>query len=117
VGVLWPDGTSTIDDSRAFEPVGEIIDEHDVWPGDVCMYTGGDQERIAIVQKADWETRIGQVRWYSTEEVDQVSLLELDPTGPPPDVYGVRRGGAFAFVSRFFGRYEQVAENRNTNLV
>jgi hypothetical protein len=57
------------------------------------MYTGGDEERVAVVQHADWEKRIGRIRWFGTEEEEVVSLLELDPIGPPPDAYGVRRGG------------------------
>lgn len=107
VETLWQDG------SRSWEPSRDLIpylnlDEFDVWPGDFVLWNSPeDQEeensssassssksRLGVVQSMDPEERTAQVRWYGTEEIVALPVLELDLNGHAiePISFGIHRG-------------------------
>lgn len=63
------------------------------------MWKGEEEKRVAIVQSVLAKDRVARVRWYGTNTLEDVSVLELDPHGMSfeelaggPDAFGVRRG-------------------------
>lgn len=72
----------------------DVDEEVDAFPGDVGVFSGCTPPRVAVVQKMKSKKRTMDIRYYDDEkgEVETVSGLEFDQHGPPPEVYGVRRG-------------------------
>lgn len=68
-------------------------------PGDCVLWKGEEERRVAIVQSVSAKDRVARVRWYGTNVLEDVSVLEIDPHGMSyenssggPDSFGVRRG-------------------------
>lgn len=78
-----------------------IDEEVDAFPGDVGVFSGSTPPRVAVVQKMQSKKRTVELRWYGAteEEGETVSGLEFDQHGPPPEVFGVRRGD-YVLVTR-----------------
>jgi ubiquitin-conjugating enzyme E2 O len=94
IDVLWQDGTK--ETVSAKDVIPHTPDEYDCWsvllrlssfnadyhrPGDHVMWKSEDEKRPAIVQSVDAARRTATVLFPSTNTIELVSLLELDPQG------------------------------------
>lgn len=121
--VLWQDGVKEAVPAKDVIP--HMPDEYDCWsvflslvthrsthfhrPGDHVMWKNEDEKRAAIVQSVDAARRTATVLFPSTNTIELVSLLELDPQGTSdafalgpdraPDGLGVHRG-EFVLIHR-----------------
>ena len=75
VTMLWPDGRRTQHSATELEPCGNMDDEHDVWPGDIAVWVGGDESRVAVVQSMEPRQRTAEVLWYDASVRWQPMLI------------------------------------------
>lgn len=68
-------------------------------PGDFVLWKNDEERKVAVVQTVSAKERVASVRWYGTDLVEDISVLELDPHGisigegnNALQSFGVRRG-------------------------
>jgi hypothetical protein len=68
-------------------------------PGDFVLWKHDGERKVAIVQSVSAKERVASVRWFGTDIIEDVSVLELDPHGISYadsnnvlQSFGVRRG-------------------------
>lgn len=98
IEVLWQDGTRSWETSTDLIPHLNL-DEYECWPGDFVLWKHDDERRVAVVQAVSAKDRVASVRWFGTDLIEDVSVLELDPHGlsfgegnNALQSFGVRRG-------------------------
>ncbi|KAG8834341.1 hypothetical protein FRC17_009109 [Serendipita sp. 399] len=97
VEVLWQDGT------KIWMPATELApnlsaDDYECWPGDFVLWKSEEEKAVAVVQSVSFKDRIASVRWFGTQDIETLPVLELDPLGSSMVderqlcVFGLRRG-------------------------
>lgn len=90
--LLWQDSATSTEAAKDLVPYVNL-DEHDVWGGDHVLWKGeGGQQRGAVVQSMDPVERTAVIKYYDSDEVETIPVLELDVQGPDPVTFGVHRG-------------------------